>query len=91
MSAGCGFIGDFGAGGGSFPFLPHSIHQGPAIELLFWGKVLGHFCCLLQGTMTFNRQHLTVWEPLAALGEIMITREKSYYCHHAFIMQMILR
>lgn len=64
---------------------------GSAMELLFQGEGSGSLCCLLQVTMTFNRQHLTVPEPLAALGEIMITREKSYYCHHAFIMQMILR
>lgn len=54
-------------------------------------KFLGHLDWSRQLTMTFNRQHLTVAKPFAALGEIMITREKSYYCHHAFIMQMILR
>ena len=76
---------------GPIPWIAHSVHQGQPLSYYSKRKPLGHFCCLLQVTMTLNRQHLTVREPLAALGEIMITREKSYYCHHAFIMQMILR
>lgn len=89
MFAGHEFTGDYWGA--------HSLHRptllirGQPLSYCFKEKALGHFCCLLQVTMTFNRQHLTVREPLAALGEIMITREKSYYCHHAFIMQMILR
>lgn len=90
MSAGCGFIGDFFLGAHPLYRTILSI-RGQPLSYCSKGKALGHFCCLLQVTMTFNRQHLTVREPLAALGEIMITREKSYYCHHAFIMQMILR
>ena len=39
MSAGRRFIGDFA--GGSSLVLPHSVHQGPAIELLFQEEASG--------------------------------------------------
>lgn len=68
-----------------------SMHFCAATRRLLTWKYLGHLDWSLEHAMTFNRQHLTVPKPFAALGEIMITREKSYYCHHAFIMQMILR
>lgn len=72
-------------------YCPTLFIRGQPLSYCSKRKPLGHFCYLPQVTVTWNRQHLTVQEPLAALGEIMITREKSYYCHHAFIMQMILR
>lgn len=70
---------------------PISLYFRAATRRSLTWKYLGHLDWSLQLAMTFNRQHLTVPKPFAALGEIMITREKSYYCHHAFIMQMILR